>query len=424
MRMFLSVFLLAAMLLAVCGCGRNAAVQMGSTYITESRVTIGGQSFASAATEAGGDESRDMSVAGSSSSRAALSSGTGHTAQSRVSDTVTRPGQTVSSLPSGAGSSSSKAATTSSVSSKPTEPELPPASKTVVYHDVQKQTSLKYYFDRHSADEVLTYKKVGNTPISLGIYYPKGYQKGKKYPLFVFVHGGGWGSHKIFSDQNGKWAGDYLGFLARYYAEKGYISVSIDYRLMQQNGQIDGYGIIDLYEDCFDAVQYLQTNQDKYGMDFSNSVVLGESAGGHLAAALSTFSYKGKPVFKKAILVNAITDLSDLSWSKVVPKNTNNAHLKNLTYAQRTKFLSPIDHIDATTCSTLLIHGTADTVVDPNKHSVAYNDKMFANGRNSELHLINDINHAFLLAEYMVERKLLYAAANTSIGIIDQWLGV
>ena len=155
-------------------------------------------------------------------------------------------------------------------------------------------------------------------------------------------------------------------------------------------------------------------------MDFSNATVLGESAGGHLAAALSTFSYKGKPVFKRAILVNAITDLADPTWSKVVPKNTNNAHLKNLSDAERTKFLSPIDHIDRTTCSTLLIHGTDDTIVDPQQHSAAYNDKMFANGRNSELHLIRDTNHAFLLVEYNQK----YAAASTAIGIIDKWLGV
>ncbi len=51
--------------------------------------------------------------------------------------------------------------------------------------------------------------------------------------------GGGWTSRTVFEDQRA-WAGDHLGYLARYYADKGYISVSIDYRLMRENGEADG----------------------------------------------------------------------------------------------------------------------------------------------------------------------------------------
>ena len=53
----------------------------------------------------------------------------------------------------------------------------------------------------------------------LSLYEPPHYDAGGSYPLLVLVHGGGWQSRKVFADQ-AELAGDYLGFLARRYAEK------------------------------------------------------------------------------------------------------------------------------------------------------------------------------------------------------------
>ena len=100
----------------------------------------------------------------------------------------------------------------------------------------------------HSADETVVYKEVNGSPICLGYYFPKDFDRTKKYPAFILIHGGGWESHKIFADQP-HWQGDYLGFLARYYADKGMVCVSVDYRLARECGQAAGYEIIDCYED-------------------------------------------------------------------------------------------------------------------------------------------------------------------------------
>ena len=291
----------------------------------------------------------------------------------------------------------------------------------VYYHPLtEKKTDSSDCIKSHSGDETVAYKTVEGRPLYLSMYYPTDYNPKTKYPVFVFVHGGGWAGRRIFSDQE-HWAGDHLGFLARYYAKKGYVSVSIDYRLMQENGQKDGYQLIDLYEDCADAVAYLKENAEKYGLDFEQSGLLGESAGGYLAAALATFTYRDQPVFQKAILVNAITDLLDSQWNQRVPRESAHPMLKGKSELETAYLLSPVYQIDHCTPRTLLLHGTEDSVVRL-RHSRSFYDEMCLHKREAELHLIGDTEHAFLLAEYQMEKMKSLSAAAMAIEIMDRWL--
>ncbi len=281
----------------------------------------------------------------------------------------------------------------------------------------EKSVDLSAAIKRHSADETVIYKTVAGEDIRLGLYYPPGYHNSKRYPVFAFIHGGGWASHKIFPDQT-HWAGDHLGFLARHYAMQGFVSVSIDYRLLQERGQKEGYQLIDLYEDCADAVMYLKENADHYGLAFDRSVLLGESAGGYLAAALATFTYRQRPIFTKNILVNPITDLFDSRWNMSVPRCSNHEMLAGKTPAETALFLSPALQISDAVSSVILIHGTEDTVVHP-RHVQAFYDEMRLHGRPCELHWIRDTGHAFLLAEYMLEKQGSLSAATRALEIID-----
>ena len=99
---------------------------------------------------------------------------------------------------------------------------------------------------RHSGDRTVVYKEVNGQKLLLSLYEPPQYGQKDSYPLWVFVHGGGWQGRKVFADQ-ADWAGDYLGFLARRYAQEGYLCVSVDYRLLRGEGQAAGYELIDLY---------------------------------------------------------------------------------------------------------------------------------------------------------------------------------
>lgn len=250
---------------------------------------------------------------------------------------------------------------------------------------------------RHSSDKIIIYKKVGDEEIRLGYYFPKPFNSDIKHPVFLLIHGGGWTSHKIFASQSG-WQGDYLGYLARYYADRGFVCVSIDYRLSRENGQIPGYEIIDCYEDCCDAVDYVMDHAAEYGIDLEHMYLLGESAGGHLAGAVAAFHYDRRYMFNKVILVNAITHFSD-HWKSRVPINSSHPNLISLTMEERARFIAPLYQIDEFTSEVILIHGSKDLTVNP-RHSIAFYERMRWCSRPCELHLIMNATHGFLLAEY------------------------
>lgn len=251
---------------------------------------------------------------------------------------------------------------------------------------------------RHSADESIAYKTVENEPIYMGYYFPKDYDRTKKYPTFVFIHGGGWGSHKVFDDQT-HWQGDYLGYLARYFADRGFLCVSVDYRLIRKNGQMPGYEIIDSYEDCCDAMDDILAHADEYGVDVNQMFLLGESAGGHLAGAVATFHYDRQYAFQKIFLINPITDMNDERWGKMVPKQSTHEKLASLSYDECVKFLSPLYQVNEHIGDVILIHGEADEFVSLD-NSTSFYKKMCSLSKRCELHIMEKTNHAFLLAEY------------------------
>lgn len=288
----------------------------------------------------------------------------------------------------------------------------------ISYYSIEeKELDLSHAISCHSADVTVAYKEVAGNPVYLGYYLPADFDQKNKYPLFVFVHGGGWSSHMIFRDQS-QWQGDYLGYLARYYAEKGFVCVSMDYRLARDGGQAAGYEIIDCYEDCCSAMDYILEHAAQYGIDTEEMYLLGESAGGHLAGALATFHYDRSYSFKKTFLINPITHLED-KWKVSVPVNSSHPRLAPLSLEERAVFLSPLYQISENTCDTVLIHGQSDEVVDPD-HSKKFYKRMTELSGTCELHLIEDTGHAFLLAEYTKQMN----ACKIGIEIIDKVLGV
>lgn len=250
----------------------------------------------------------------------------------------------------------------------------------------------------HSADEIVPYKEVNGQRLLLGFYWPK-YKTADLSPAVLLIHGGGWQSKKVFDDQPA-WAGDYLGFLARHLANLGYVCVSVDYRLAKDHAQPDGFQLIDLFDDCLDAADYIISNSHRYGIDRNRVIVLGESAGGQLAGALATFPSAQHLSLRGAILVNPIMDfVNDSFWQAYVPKKSVHPVLKDLSFPQRCVYLSPLWKICSRTCPIVLLHGMDDSVVSP-EHSIRTYESMKDAGRPCQLHLFEKTNHAFLLTEF------------------------
>ncbi len=114
----------------------------------------------------------------------------------------------------------------------------------------------------------ITYKTVDTVQLQLDIYKKKSIKK--PTPTLVFIHGGAW--------KKGK-RQDYLPYLIDF-AEKGYITVTVSYRL----SSVATFPAA--LEDVKCAVRWIRKNAAPYSIDPERIAVIGGSAGGHLALML------------------------------------------------------------------------------------------------------------------------------------------
>ena len=116
----------------------------------------------------------------------------------------------------------------------------------------------------------LTYTRYGDRELQLDLHRPA--QRGAPLPAIVCLHGGGW-----FTAERGSQTQ-----LAQALAARGYVTVTIDYRL---SGEAKFPAAI---HGTKAAVRWLRANAATYGIDPAAIGVTGISAGGHLAALLAT----------------------------------------------------------------------------------------------------------------------------------------
>lgn len=101
----------------------------------------------------------------------------------------------------------------------------------------------------------------------LDIYYPEATKASDKLPVIIDIHGGGWmyGYKEINK------------YFCYKLAEKGFIVVSINYRLA------DSVFFDDQIRDIFTAFHWIKNNLPAYPADMENVFLCGDSAGGHFA---------------------------------------------------------------------------------------------------------------------------------------------
>lgn len=116
-----------------------------------------------------------------------------------------------------------------------------------------------------TCEKGIEYGRVGDKPLLLDLYSPKGI--GKPTPAIIFIHGGGW---KGGNRQD-------IAFYCVRFAEKGYITATISYRFSQE-AKFPG-----CVEDAKCAVRFLRANAAKYHIDPERIVASGNSAGGYLS---------------------------------------------------------------------------------------------------------------------------------------------
>ena len=118
-----------------------------------------------------------------------------------------------------------------------------------------------------------TYKEVGSKVLKLDIWYPNHIKH--VYPLIFFAHGGGWVSGFRNQPNNVSWC--------KFLASKGFAAASIDYRFGMRNSMEN------ILTDYTDALDFIKNNAGKLRIDENNIVLMGLSAGGHLALLYASY---------------------------------------------------------------------------------------------------------------------------------------
>ena len=196
-------------------------------------------------------------------------------------------------------------------------------------------------------------------------------------PLIINIHGGGW-NHGVKESQGG----------FNTFFKMGYTVANIEYRL---TGQATAPAAI---EDTRCALIWLIEHAKELNIDVNKIVIMGGSAGGHLALMGGLLgndhrfdgNCPGKQPVKVAAIIDkyGITDVWDWGYGKNVTSKSAGRWLG--AKAQDSAFarsVSPVNYLSRNSPPVFIVHGDADPTV-PYQQSVELHQKLDALGVKNE----------------------------------------
>jgi alpha-L-fucosidase 2 len=208
-----------------------------------------------------------------------------------------------------------------------------------------------------------------------------------KAPAVIIVHGGGWVRGDRRTDVQP---------LFKPLTDAGFAWFSISYRLATDMTQF-GVAISDVQ----DAVRYVRCHAAIFNIDPDQIALIGESAGGQLAA-MAALRGRGDTAVKAVVALYAPCDLVSLINSPNYVPAQIRACMRGTPWG--TLFmaglsqLSPIDNVRHDMPPFLLIHGTADGLV-PFRQSSEMCERMKKAGASCELYPVAGAGHGIWLWE-------------------------
>ena len=185
--------------------------------------------------------------------------------------------------------------------------------------------------------------------------------------------------------------------LGMQFAEQGYLTVNLDYRLAPENGFPAGF------EDCLFAAKWMGDNVQRWNGDPSRPAIAGDSAGANLAAAVlvELGSTQSTPKFRAAALIYGVFDFADAiertpnrKAIEGMARGYLGAHYPAALKDPRVSPLRAIKH--GILPPSFVICGTADALLP---ESLSLTAALKEAGIPYELHEIEEMPHAFMMID-------------------------
>jgi len=237
----------------------------------------------------------------------------------------------------------------------------------------------------------------------------------KNYPVLLFFHGGGWVTESI---------DNYERICARMASATNHIVVSVEYRLAPE------YPFPTGLEDCYAVAKAVYTNQFLLNVQPEDITIIGDSAGGNLAAAVSLLAKeRGEFMPRQQILIYPAVnnDYTETSRFASVRENGTDFLLtagKMQDYIdlyareesdKKSPYFAPILQEDLSgQPRTLIITAEFDPLRDEGE---AYGKALFEAGNEVEVHRIKDALHGFFAL------GIKYFHVQESFEIMNHFLG-
>ena len=179
------------------------------------------------------------------------------------------------------------------------------------------------------------------------------------HPVAILIHGGCWSTVTAGREQ--------LRHLGADLAERGIAVWSLGYRRANEAGG----GYPGTFQDVSAAIDRMRDDAPTYHLDLSRTVLVGHSAGGHLALwaaarrGLPTASplHVSSPFMPRAVI--SLAGVGDLkTFARFIPLHCGNGILESLAPADRLAEVSPAV-LPPPDASTVMVSGVLDRLVPP-----------------------------------------------------------
>lgn len=247
--------------------------------------------------------------------------------------------------------------------------------------------------------------------LPLDIYRPTVLPGRGSAPVFVYIHGGGWGAQTLKQRQ-----ADY-----RWFAERGYLVISLEYPLSSETRHT--WNIAEPQLAC--ALAWVGANAARYGGDPARLALWGESAGGNLVLNLTYRANAGKlqtgcagkvPHIAATIALYPVVDPARMyrndnpligMFGRMMTINYTGGTPRQ--FPERYKAIASSSHISTAAPPTLLIVPEADHLVAPGA-AYAFADAARAAGITTRLIRMPYAEHAFDLRSGSIGNQMVRQA--------------